>query len=701
MRKILILLIIVMCLPFISAGVNITNDKQIYGYGDILTTSATITAEKNSADYLQLNLICDGGNELNFFKRYLLLDNGQQEILSESILLAKSSIRDLTGECYVNLQYESFGINSETFTISNKINIEIFYEEEHEPGETITISGTAFKETEEVVDAFVDISIPDTDIQRTEYFEGGEFSIDIELPEDMPAGSYDLNIDVYQIDEKTDYLNEGSVKGQIKILQIPKTIEFVVSNQEIDPGDVFKFKTLLYDQTESEITDQTLAYKIKNTENRIIEEGETSIDNFVEYQTETSASAGYWTLEITTNSISDSVEFIVNENEEASFEVLNDTLIVTNIGNIPYEEEISIIIGSDIKTESVMLDVGQKKEFELNAPDGVYDIKVYDSKNTVEKSSVALTGRAVDIKKISDKDSSGVFSMHRRPASWIFIFIILGAFIAILINKGNIRGIKTFKPSFNKLKSKLPFTKSKKTGLESMDDKGIQEPTKIDLDKTKDQKNIAPIPSPSSFTIKEAELSPIVHGPKHNANIVTLKIKNLSELKKKKTNALDNIKQAVSKEFEHKAIPYYSKDYIMLLLSPSVTKTFKNEKKAIKTAQEIEKALKKHNKLYKDKIDFGIAISSGEMITELQKETLKFASIGNTISQAKKLADISDKEVLLSENIHKKVMGEIKTSKIEKDNIKAYEIKQIIDRGEHKKFIRDFIKRTEQENKEK
>ena len=57
---------------------------------------------------------------------------------------------------------------------------------------------------------------------------------------------------------------------------------------------------------------------------------------------------------------------------------MNDTLLVTNVGNVPYRKAIQIVIGNEIEIKELNLEVGQSKQFRLLAPDGDYKISVTD-----------------------------------------------------------------------------------------------------------------------------------------------------------------------------------------------------------------------------------------------------------------------------------------------------------------------------------
>ena len=94
-----------------------------------------------------------------------------------------------------------------------------------------------------------------------------------------------------------------------------------------------------------------------------------------------------------------------------------------------------------------------------------------------------------------------------------------------------------------------------------------------------------------------------------------------------------------------------------------MTRTFKNEVEAAKSAEKIFLVLKEHNKKFSEKIEFGIAINSGDIINKVEHKKLKFTALGNFISAAKRLAGASDGHVLVTKEAYERGISEIKADK--------------------------------------
>jgi hypothetical protein len=198
-----------------------------------------------------------------------------------------------------------------------------------------------------------------------------------------------------------------------------------------------------------------------------------------------------------------------------------------------------------------------------------------------------------------------------------------------------------------------------------------------------------------------AKLSLSIKGNKQTASLICLKIKNLKELESIKGNAEETLQKIVNHAEAEKAAIYENGNNLFIILAPALTKTFANERTAIELAQKIKSDLENHNKLYKQKIHFGIAINTGSIITKLEEGTLKFMSMGTLITTAKKIASISKGEILLSEKLREKVMTEVKTEKHVKEKTPVYTIKEIKSKTANKRFISEFIHRLEHKKDKK
>ena len=185
-----------------------------------------------------------------------------------------------------------------------------------------------------------------------------------------------------------------------------------------------------------------------------------------------------------------------------------------------------------------------------------------------------------------------------------------------------------------------------------------------------------------------AEQGLVTDGQKSSATFMIIKVKNaITRIGK------EALQKSIECVYEKKAVVYEQGDFLYIIFTPLITKTFKNEITASRCGEKIVSELKEFNGKFKDKIDFGIGINSGEIINKIEDKKLKFTALGNLLPIAKRLADAATETVYLSKPAYEKAMTEIKAEKKNINGTDAYEVRQIVDYEKNRKFIDDFLRR--------
>lgn len=143
--------------------------------------------------------------------------------------------------------------------------------------------------------------------------------------------------------------------------------------------------------------------------------------------------------------------FEIGRDEQASFELDGDYLVVTNIGNTPYSKTIQITIGDTTGTQTPNLEIGESARYRLIAPEGLYNIKVSDGKSSLIRSSIKLTGTGNVIGAIDDSNSGragitggispeegnlALFAyIKQNKFVYVFVTVIFGAMVLIAIER--------------------------------------------------------------------------------------------------------------------------------------------------------------------------------------------------------------------------------------------------------------------------
>ncbi len=135
-------------------------------------------------------------------------------------------------------------------------------------------------------------------------------------------------------------------------------------------------------------------------------------------------------------------------------------------------------------------------------------------------------------------------------------------------------------------------------------------------------------------------------------------------------------------------------NYIFLLFVPQVTKTYRNELLATKTGIQILEALTAFNKKYKQKILFNMGINSGEMVISKSAGKIKYTSLGNTLSFAKRLSDTSNAKLIINDEVRKKLLRDLKVEKhVTLNEKQTFSVISIKDREANQEKLKDLLKR--------
>lgn len=657
-RGILSLLVFAFLISTISADLIITQEPNSqYNLGDMVRVPIKISSLSDVNDFLKTYLICNG-IETEVHKEYVILSQGGEKTSEVIIPLILSFTGQNPGTCSIKAVLKDQTALSKEFSILNTIEIKVLEQSTSaDPSETAFIKGEAKKGTGEGVSGFIELSLlkDDTEALRaSDIISKGIFNLNFSIPYNFPAGDYLASLKSYEKDSEGGITNSGTFSTLLKINQAPRNLEVAFDESEVTPDSSAKITAILHDQTGEKIS-STASIKIINEKGKIIDEKEISTGEIYELPIKYNQAHAEWKVEAISGELTGEGYFRIKEFPRIQTTLINKTLLIKNTGNVIYNDSIFVKIGENSVEVSVLLGVDEEKKYNLKAPDGEYEVEVLG-----QTQRVSLTGNAIGVKEIS-----ALSQLIGYPSVWMFVIGILGFMSYIFFKKGY---NKTF----------IGYITRKKEGMISK--------TEVPLRKDSMLKSR-----------NRAELSLSIKGAKQDVSLVCVKIKNLNEIEKTKGDVEHTLQQIVENAEEKKALTYENQDNLIFIISPALTKTFRNEKSAVQTAQTIQRILEHHNKLFKDKIDYGIAVNKGSIVGKPEEDSFKFMSMGTLLSDIKRIAGESKKEVLISEGIKDSMATEIKTEKVIDGKTPAYKIKEMkVESEENKKFLSSFIKRLEE-----
>ena len=664
--------------PVFSAEIIITEQPSpIYNYGDAIEIPLIVKSNAQIAGTFNTDLICNGV-AMNFYKNGLYLSAGEEKNIDAVVILDDQAILgNGSAFCVVRAYFASDSVLTSEFKVSDKINIELLTNKsDFNPNENVVIDGRATRENGVQANGFIEmIFIPENTSQNITYqntINNGFFSLSFSFPKETKSGNYVLKLKAYEKDTFGVLTNYGSFNANIRVNQVPTSLEILFDDDKsFVPGTPIKIKSVLRDQTGEKINSKAVI-SLSDTYSELREQSEKPTDEFWEVPTVYNEEAGTWTAVAVSEGMTREERFEIEENEVADMNIINNTLIIVNRGNVPYNNSLLVKIGPETVELNVNLKVDETRRYSLRAPDGEYYIEVIHDGETQTSDSAFLTGKAVSV-----KEASTVFALARYPFAWIFVILVLGFVFAMVLRKGYKGSFTGYISSPNRSQIANPMMNIEKE-LPFMRKRGIMLQSKT-----------------------KAELSLSLKGEKQGASLVMLRLKNSADIVNSEGSE-QVLQELINTAEENKAIVHLSENTLnsmLFILAPVMTKSFKNEKGAIQLANKIREILERYNKLAKQKIDFGISINYGDMILKKEGNILKFMSFGNILNLLKKIAALANSEVLLAEDIKNRIIKDMNVEKQTRSGTDVYTVREPRFKGDASKFIEDFKRKMEKEKR--
>ncbi len=644
----------------VSAEILISQPQAVYNLGDKFDMKINLLSQSEKNEFVNSKLVCPNG-DVDLLKSPYFVEAGVQKEISLSTKFSKTLIGDLKGECYLEVRFDNEEIRSQKFEISDEIMLTFNIDNVLlNPGDSVNVKGSAKKANGQNLNGFLEAEVKGIDFKVSGLVNNGEFDFSFSMPLTSSSGTYELRAKAYEKDDKANIINSGESVTTLKIKQIMKEIGIALNVQSVSPSSEVKYTVVMHDQADEDVS-ADVAVIISDPSGNIFEKNVVRTGQSQVITTERNTTPGEWKIEAKLDNLTTVKSFLVEEYRGAVFNVSNSTLIITNVGNVPYTGPVKISLGEiDEIKEINNLAVGDSKKFKLVAPPGSYKVSVDDGSTKADLGEVALVGRAVDIQDIASTASENWLV-------WVWLLLILAiAVVAVVLYKkiSKERTLSGGRLSIKELFGSL-FKKSKTVQLS---------PQKMSEVKTTEGPGL------------------IDKGEREEASVACLKIKNLKTLSESHQEGIKIIDGLLNRAKEMGAKVYSDENHRIIVLTPMLTKEKDNSAKLVNIADNICRKLKEHNKRYSMKIEFGIGLNVGNLIVESAGDKFKFVSVDNTINSTKRIAEIANEEVLMTENVHKRVVGKVKTSKLHDRNL--WKIEKIADRSQHEEFISRFKQRN-------
>jgi class 3 adenylate cyclase len=728
-------LLIFLCLfPLVNAKIFFEQPSNLYSLGQKLTMTTKLLYDEDFNGYTGLDLICKEGQEeikqtVYFSPINLKKNKEKQFIVSFQVMKI--------GQCYFQGKLEDIRRKiieieqTSEFTVSNLIEIELeFNKLFFMPGDEIEIKGTAVKENGGVVDGFITgfIELNNQVINQTNQTQtnqtnltfsfsviNGKYNYKLKFSKDILPGDKKVSIKI-----EDEYGNEGYESREITIAIVPTELVLEIysgteNNSEIImPGKTITIKSFLLDQA-GQIMEKNISLSISDSKKVLLEQFVQSGEN-ITYTFKKNEKPGEYNIKTYGVGLETEKTIYLSEIKEIDIELENDTLHITNIGNVPYKEAIEITFTKDgvdeIKIIDLNLDVGQDIYIKLVAPSGEYEVSISGPRETLQETltfrGVPLTGEVVATVELEKENSS-------FPTFLIIILVAIIIFLGLLyvISEKRRRKYKGFtKTEKQKEIKKEKFTKAKNKGDQKLN--LIQEKSMFSQKQDDFNLSVKRIFQKHSQRIGINEIIPkLIFGNKRPITTMFMRIDGLDSLRRLNNESPTTFESILNDYFSriidiirtYQGIAEIYENTIFVMFN--VIKQYSHDMAAIKTASDIRNETARFNERYKPLAKFYVAsgINTGTaMVSTIGEDrTLKYLSLNNTTQIAKELEKkANSNNILISQNTYSRLKNSINARKIDplllnnKESIETYNLEQLSLRDKYKdridKVVRDFKK---------
>ncbi len=706
MRLKVMIILLVLFLPLGSSSIFIEPLKEIYNYGDQLNVQTKIVPSVTTSGHYTVDLKC-GNITINIFNSFFDLPANVEKPVPVATQVLNPLLNNITSSCSLKASYVGESMNSNSFMLSKKINVDAELDfDELAPGKYLSIGGTAIKESGVPLNGFAEVFVNSLNLYKSATVVEGVFNISLMLPTDSKSGKHNISMEIHNTDYASRKINFGSFTDIFSVSQVLKDFKIVVIDENVNPGEDLVFRIDTIDQAGDTIN-RDVSIVINDPKGlpyvkKIIKSNEPQILNFFINNT-----PGYWNIETTVDGKSERKLFYLAEIQKVQTSLINDTLFVTNIGNTHFSGPLEITIGSQVEIRQVELDVGETKKFTLHAPDGDYSIFVSQGEQSEDLGSTFLTGNAVKVTDLRE-DLLGTIT---NPLIWwliaiLFVLVLILVQVRLRMQKHPgpmASSVMAAKPVSNFV-GPAPSTSNvfeKKENLDlsvnkasKFDFSSFSKNSQIDFmnanNKSFVTQNVVPQTKTPSVDFQPKISTPNLfessQGIRERAVAIALYVSG-------GPNVAPLLDHALSIAKESGARIYVDGEYRIVLFSPRLTSNSDNESSAVNVGRRIQALFLEYAHGHRDGMFFGIGISDGEIISEIENNKFHFTSTGNLISFAKRMAQSSKMKLFVSESIRRKLISTVKTEKSSFPGI--WEVIKVVDRSPS----RDFIKRFSDRNK--
>ncbi|MBD3164310.1 hypothetical protein GF323_03855 [Candidatus Woesearchaeota archaeon] len=429
MKREALLLAFLMLVPFSFSEINILGIKQAYNIGEDILPRVNISLEEETEGFRTAKIECS-----SFSRSYYV----EQGILSESFLPSLKTFSEMLGRCTLIVQLEKQDSSilgekrSDAFEVTEKLipGLDIGVKALN-PSDTLNIEGSLYNARQEPVKGMLSARLSDNDYNYV--IDDEKFSFGLEIPSDIESGENKLLLTFED--------NKGNYADELVLLEImpkPTSMEAALDDDLYLPYEEINAQIFLLDQAGASL-DREIAISITKDKESIYSANH-SVGIF-KYPLDNILEPGEYAFSVSYGGISAEEKFSIAALQQIDNRLEDQKAVITNTGNVDYENRTSIIIvrkdGEIVVEKKVSLkpDESYKIDLSKEMPEGNYsvvlpkgekidNVHVEDNRNIFKKASSGLSSIAGNFVRVTKKSNAGL--------SILIFFLVVIVGLAVL-----------------------------------------------------------------------------------------------------------------------------------------------------------------------------------------------------------------------------------------------------------------------------
>ena len=378
MKKAILLLMLLLILPAAFADITITTEQSIYNLGNKIKVSASVLQAGSFEGLFKLAISCTD-YRLEYFLTPISLEANFRTAVNVPELVATSSMLGdctITGDLTTNDNLAIEEKNSNTLQITRQLAIlPVNSKITALPGDSILVSGIineAFGNN--VLKASAKITL-DNNTYAIDAADG-KFNLTINIPKNIKSGKHTIGISAS--DSKNNF---GDASVELDVTAVPRHIKLELSSSQLLPGSKADITSSLYDQAD-DLINSSLDLELTSPNGNKVFRKIVQSNEKISYEFSQYAEPGLYLLAGSYKNLLVQSTINLTAIREVKIKYENETVFIENIGNVPFADELTFLLESELKkypiTKKINVEPGKILDIDLSkeVPLGVYDIKL-------------------------------------------------------------------------------------------------------------------------------------------------------------------------------------------------------------------------------------------------------------------------------------------------------------------------------------